>query len=479
MRWTSAVAVSCLAFTRFLGTTTISLAAQAAPPPLTTETIAARAVPATVTIITFDAAGDTLEMGSGFLVRPTGVIVTNFHVMAGAFRAAVFLASGERYDRVEAVEQDEAGDLAVLKIPGYGLPVLPTAAALPPVGAKLVAVGNPLGLSRTVTEGIVSALRIVDGRQILQMSTAISPGSSGGPVLNARGEVVAVATSYLERGQNLNFAVPVRYAMGLVEGTQTPVPLAQAFGASGRASPDAPGPNSAVTARSVRPARANRPRPTITGTWEIAQRIAQVDGTDAYDFAGYLFLGNHDLGLMVMLREGVDDAKASVWIVQRHTATSDGRLSITMGATALDGYQTDDGFYATGVHRGRDTLQVTLAALPGELPLSGSSGLYTIEAKTMLFGKDGKGTLTFANWNGEAAVAYANDSVYVDLAMTGEHGETTAATLVGPVVKGRFALRTEQGDRLEGTAENGRLHAFWVDQESWGGYSGGLNGTRR
>jgi S1-C subfamily serine protease len=85
---------------------------------LTTEAIAARAVPATVTIVTFSDTGDTLGMGSGFLVRPNGIVVTNFHVMAGATRAAVILTSGERYDRVEALDQDAAGDIAILKIPG-------------------------------------------------------------------------------------------------------------------------------------------------------------------------------------------------------------------------------------------------------------------------------------------------------------------------------------------------------------------------
>src|SRR5690348_11495869 len=100
------------------------VAAQAPTEQLSTEAIAARAVSATVTIVTIDAAGDTLGMGSGFLVRPSGVVVTNYHVMAGATNAAVILTNGERYERVEALDADPGADLAILKIPGYGLPVL-------------------------------------------------------------------------------------------------------------------------------------------------------------------------------------------------------------------------------------------------------------------------------------------------------------------------------------------------------------------
>ena len=113
---------------------------------------------------------------------------------------------------------------------------MPTTGTLPAVGAPVVAVGNPQGLSRTVSTGIVSAVRLMDGRQMVQISAPISPGSSGGPVLNDRGEVVAIATSYLAEGQNLNFAVPVRYAMGLVERAKAPVSVAAAFGGGGEES---------------------------------------------------------------------------------------------------------------------------------------------------------------------------------------------------------------------------------------------------
>src|SRR2546426_9894113 len=80
--------------------------------------------------------------------------------------------------------------------------------------------------SRTVTDGVVSAKRMVFGHELVQISAPISHGSSGGPVLDSRGRVFAIASAFLAEGQQLNFAVPVRYAMGLLALKPTPQPLA-------------------------------------------------------------------------------------------------------------------------------------------------------------------------------------------------------------------------------------------------------------
>lgn len=458
------------------------------PGALSTEAIAARAVPATVTIVTFAARGDTLGMGSGFLVRSSGVLITNYHVMAGASRAAVILASGERYDRVEALDQDANADLAILKIPGYGLPILPTSAALPAVGAKLVAVGNPLGLSRTVTEGILSAVRLDDGRQLVQMSAAISPGSSGGPVLNDRGEVVAIATSYLKAGQNLNFAVPVRYAMGLVDSGRRPVTLAQAFG-TGESNPDARSPaassgyvssgaTSNQSAPSARPPRTARPRAGVTGTWQVVERIVNTRTDVTMDYKGYLFLGANDLGILATMPIGVEHGDLGVWFVQNHTETPDGRLTITTGGLSFDGYQTESGFYMeTEKETESGDYQVAVAATAEEIPLSSANGLYSVTGSTQMH-LSGYDQLGSATWSGEAVVVYAHDSVYVDLFLTNDEGGSAAATMSGPVKDGGFDLRSN-GDRLHGWADNGKLQVEWIDRRDWGRYEGLLTGRRK
>jgi S1-C subfamily serine protease len=446
--------------------------------PLSTEAIAARALPATVTILTFDAAGDTLGFGSGFLVRASGVIVTNFHVMAGAQRATVILTSGERYDRVEALDHDVAADLAILKVPGYGLPTLTATATLPPVGAKLVAVGNPLGLTRTVSEGIVSAVRMVKGRQLLQMSAAISPGSSGGPVLNGRGEVVAVATSYLESGQSLNFAVPMRYAMGLADASRKPVSLGVAFGEPTRR--DGKRTDASVapdrSERDSRPARTARPRADVLGTWELAQRVVREDGA-MLDFNGFMFLGENDLGLIAIMPEGKRTRRVLVLAVQSHNAARDGRITITTKGLTLDGYQTDEGFYLEGDADGdRGALAVAAVATPGELPLSNNSGLYDVQARTWMHFEDL--TPSSVRWTGEAAVVIANDSIYVDLFMTNDSGGTTSATGSDALRDGRFDIANDD-ERLTGSVVNGQLRFEWKDVREWGRYEGTVIGRRQ
>ena len=163
------------------------------------------------TIVALDANGKPIGQGSGFVVKSDGVLLTNWHVLQGAASASVTLASGERFDRVVFLEGDSSADIAVIKIPGHHMKVVSTTSDIPPAGAKAVAIGSPLGLSQTVSEGIVSSVRIVTGKQLVQISVPISSGSSGGAVFDGLGRVFAISTAYLEGGQQLNFAVPIKY----------------------------------------------------------------------------------------------------------------------------------------------------------------------------------------------------------------------------------------------------------------------------
>lgn len=194
-----------------------------------TADVARDATPATVTIVTLDAFDDTLGLGSGFVVRSDGVILTNYHVMRGASAASIRLPSGAEFTKVRALAVDPERDLAILKVSGAGMRALEVSSSAPAVGDKLVVIGAPRGLEFTVSEGIVSAIRRAEDAEWIQMSAPISPGSSGGPVLNADGEVVGVTTAYREDGQALNFAVPIRYASSLLARAETPVSLADAF----------------------------------------------------------------------------------------------------------------------------------------------------------------------------------------------------------------------------------------------------------
>ena len=126
--------------------------------------------------------------------------------------------SQERLSTIRGVvAKDVSHDLIILRADSESAPALPVAACNDvTVGDRVYAVGNPEGLEGTFSEGIVSAVRDVDGEQFLQITAPISPGSSGGPVLNTRGEVVGVSRATLKEGQNLNFAVPSCYLKKLL-----------------------------------------------------------------------------------------------------------------------------------------------------------------------------------------------------------------------------------------------------------------------
>jgi len=181
------------------------------------EELAAHATRAVVQIDTRTAA--TTRQGSGFLVDASGRILTNHHVIRDAKSIRIKLSSGDVYDHVAILATDDRRDIAVLQISGFDLPSLPMGNSdSVRIGAPVVLIGSPLGLENTVSTGIVSGRRQEkEGFQLFQISAPASPGSSGGPVLSRSGAVVGIASSQMDSGQNLNFAVPVNYARGLLD----------------------------------------------------------------------------------------------------------------------------------------------------------------------------------------------------------------------------------------------------------------------
>jgi len=168
-----------------------------------------------------------LALGSGFFVA-NRVIATNLHVIAGATSASAKLVGQEgTLPVIGIVAMDTARDLALLKIEGAGgLPVALGDSRATAVGDEVYVVGNPRGLEGTFSQGIVSGVRRIGSDTLLQITAPISPGSSGGPVLNNRGEVIGVAVASFEGGQNLNFAVPTAYVGPLLGRAGQPQRLA-------------------------------------------------------------------------------------------------------------------------------------------------------------------------------------------------------------------------------------------------------------
>lgn len=173
--------------------------------------IAAATEPSVVTI----EAGDF--SGSGWVAHSDvsgSDVVTNFHVVAETWSAGNAAVRIRRQDRTvdgTILRVDQNDDLAVIHV-GERLPVLPTAAARPPLGTTVMAVGSPLELDGTVTLGIVSGFRSLGGSDYIQFSAPISPGNSGGPVIDSKGRVVAVASAKLigEGVEALSLGIPVQ-----------------------------------------------------------------------------------------------------------------------------------------------------------------------------------------------------------------------------------------------------------------------------
>ena len=164
------------------------------------------------------------SLGSGIVIDPAGYILTNFHVVERASRIRVTLGDDTTYDAV-FLAGDEVNDLALLKIEPAG-PLTPVEFARDDdlmLGETVIALGNPFGLAQTVTVGVLSAKNRearyqgeVLYRDILQTDAAVNPGSSGGPLLNADGEMIGVNVAIYREAQNIGFAVPVRRVRDLL-----------------------------------------------------------------------------------------------------------------------------------------------------------------------------------------------------------------------------------------------------------------------
>ena len=196
---------------------------------LTSEQVAEKALAATVYLEMRDRSGEVLGIGSGFFVEHN-LIATNFHVIEGAMQGTAKLVGEYRQYTIEGITAaDKQNDLAILKVTAFGVKPLPLGESdNVKIGATVYVTGNPKGLEGTFSDGIISRLG-GNNEKRLQMTAPISPGSSGGPVLNNRGEVIGVSFaghSALD-AQNLNFAIPSNYLRRLIDASGTVRPLLQ------------------------------------------------------------------------------------------------------------------------------------------------------------------------------------------------------------------------------------------------------------
>lgn len=152
-------------------------------------------------------------MGSGFIIDPQGIIVTNYHVIQRGLPAWAGLVDGRKFTGLELLDFDTRRDIALLKIhdPPLDLPTAPLGDSSGlKQGDRIYAIGNPLGFENSISDGLVAGIReTAAGTPMIQITAPISPGSSGGAVFDSFGRVIGISTLSYVRGQNLNFAVPI------------------------------------------------------------------------------------------------------------------------------------------------------------------------------------------------------------------------------------------------------------------------------
>ncbi len=165
--------------------------------------------------------------GSGFILDKAGHVLTNYHVVEGANRGVEVMLSNKRRYSAKVVGSDKTHDLALLQIDAPNLqPVTLADSTQLNVGQKVYAIGNPFGLSGTMTRGIISSIRDIRGAEgapigdAIQTDAAINPGNSGGPLLNSRGEVIGIntmiASNGAEQSSGIGFAIPINTAKAVL-----------------------------------------------------------------------------------------------------------------------------------------------------------------------------------------------------------------------------------------------------------------------
>lgn len=175
--------------------------------------ILAKAEPAVFIIHTLDRTGAAISQGTGFFIKENGVGLSNYHVFEGGSSWIIQTVDGKKYEVNEVLETSQEFDFILFRVRSSAqrFPSLKLAALTPGKGEDILVLGNPQGLESTVTRGIVSSIRPLDGLDdLIQIDAAISPGSSGSPVLNMYGEAVGYATLQIEDCENCNFAFNIK-----------------------------------------------------------------------------------------------------------------------------------------------------------------------------------------------------------------------------------------------------------------------------
>lgn len=265
----------------------------------TPREIAQRSFTSVVLLLMEDSHGQPVSLGSGFFVA-NGIVATNVHVVEGAAGGyAKLVGKNTKYDIAGTVSVDNTRDLVLLSVTGASAPPLAIGdSSQAAVGDPVYVVGNPRGLEGTFSQGIVSSVRQVGSDTLLQITAPISPGSSGGPVLDAQGKVIGIAVATFRGGQNLNFAIPASYLAPLLANVQDVTSL------KGRPRPS--------ESKSILDGLGGRISEAAAGSNFTWTRPAN------FDFTPETILGDFTFSLRNQLREAIKDVQCLVVFYDRN-----------------------------------------------------------------------------------------------------------------------------------------------------------------
>lgn len=181
---------------------------------LKSEEIYKKIVPSVMTLTVTTKDGGIIT-GTAYLAIRDGVAITAWHVLRNAKSVKAKFSSGEEFEVSGLIDKDEKRDVALIRVKVYGQPLLTFSPVDAPVGSKAYIVGAPKGLEFSISDGIISQIQTIDGVNYYQFTCAASPGNSGGPLVTEKAEVLGVVSWQVRDGQNLNFAVPSKYVLGL------------------------------------------------------------------------------------------------------------------------------------------------------------------------------------------------------------------------------------------------------------------------
>jgi S1-C subfamily serine protease len=174
--------------------------------------IAEKHVLSVVTIVALGKDGEPVSSGSGFFLDRQGLIATSHHVLAGHSRAIIRTFNGDEGEIIEVTHDDPSLDLTIARTSlRASVPLTLGDSNKVRVNERVVTIGTALGNQHFYSTGSVSAMRNAGDIQLLQITAPITPGTSGGPVLNQRGEVIGIATAFIASEKDLGFAMPVNY----------------------------------------------------------------------------------------------------------------------------------------------------------------------------------------------------------------------------------------------------------------------------